>query len=205
LNEKQAVALLARREIFHGVQFLLQPVCGGLRDANTDEVLRQLPAKEHIRRVGSERLASWLTGGSISAPTATGSIDVSQPYEADDVAISEGKKQIEGALQKYVAYLEVSEVATYERVLQNRFLSEKYSFSPRKFYIDQGLDDEKNGLGDSPWLTKGLYWFNAIYDGDSRREGNDDLYLEFVANIQSAVTELRKHLSGQPYPHLCAL
>ena len=127
--------------------------------------------------------------------------ELDQIYQVYDAYINDGINIINESIVKYSNYFDPDDISGIEEVLRDEFLRRNYLLSGRKNYFDLGFLDEKNGdvVGDSPWLTAGLHWFNALYLKGKERQPDYGKLFSFLNKVEKAVRSLSKNAGDKSF------
>ena len=188
-KERTEVADIARSRLMEGIALLVRPLCGG--NVETTDVRRAfatLRSEDNLREVGRRRTVPWRdmgglqVGGSPLVPSQA----FREDYRLYEYYVSSGQRLVMEALDIYGSYLSNEEFITVSTLMSDRFLHGRYRLPSAKFLFEAGRADEQNSLERSAWMTVGLYWFDAVYEGSAKRAGDYKLATDFLTKAEAA-------------------
>jgi hypothetical protein len=203
LDQKAQLSQIAHRQILYGIAEMLKPLChytNDVRQYSIEQTFSQIRNGTNLEKAGHERLVSKL-GGTIVATTSRGYSEVEQLYQLYDLYIEDGSNLINDALVKFSSIISPQDIIYVEEMLQDDFFIHTYKLSGRKNYFDLGLYDEKDGAvnGDSPWLTAGLHWFNAVYIKGKERAPNYERFFAFLDKSKTVAISIARDVGDHKF------
>lgn len=194
LNEKNRqisdvarVKQIAYDQILVGVDFLLLHLADReVRElkSNTAKFAR-LREPAYLDQIGKTSLVNYTGAGVVT--DGVDSPGFTHAWELFDFNITRGEQLLNDSLVKYGHLLEPEAVVRVNEVLRNNFFRAKFRFRHNQIYLDEALGEWKRAYKDSPWGSLGLYYFDAVYEGASKRPGKYEDYLQFLSKIQGLV------------------
>jgi hypothetical protein len=188
ISDVARVKQIAYQQIFEGLDALLLHLAD--RDVlgmqSNDDIIKRLRDPSYLEELGKEDLVNYTGSGTLVDPIANDP-GFTHPYQLYDSHISLGEQLLNDVLVKYAHLLQPETIVRINAVLHDDFFRRKYKFSQHQVLFDQGVDDWKRTGEYSPWGTVGLYYFNAVYTGKSKRSGKYDDYLAFISRINELV------------------
>ncbi len=191
ISQRAEIRIIAHTQIVEGIDFLTRHLRldnSGLRDR-----LKQLTDSNHQDEIGKDRLVHFpgLEGGIVSDGVDGRMGGYREVYELYDANIEYGKNLLNDVLIKYVDFLDPSTIIEISQILHNKFFLNEYKFSKHKDFFELGLLNEKeHGVDKSPWNYLGLFYFNAVYWGDSQRKGDNTEFNGFIMKLQTLFSKL---------------
>ena len=179
---------VAYDQVMTGISFLLLHMADReTRDARDNATkFAQLRSPQYLEQIGRQPIVNYSGSGQV----ADNSPFFKHHWEVYEFNIVRGERQINDALIKFGHLLEPEVVVRVNDVLTDRFFLKRFRFSNHSTYIDEALAEWKRTSEESNWGALGLYYFNAVYAGKSKRSGNYDEYLSFLSKVQRLVETL---------------
>ncbi len=201
-QKRQVVANMVRITLSDSIATLIRPLCGSGLDSELQPsaLFKLLVSEDNLREVGQDRTVKWITEGRIIArPTLlTPAMPFDEPYELYDHYISSGQNSLMQSLSLFGQYLTEEEIIAVLTLLSDPFLNLDYRLEHRSDYFEQGRMDETMTREPSPWNTRGLHYFNAIYEGPSTRAGDYQRVSDFLRKAEGAVNAIRRQHGNAP-------
>jgi hypothetical protein len=187
ISNVACVKQIAYQQIFEGLDSLLLHLADRdvLSMQSNNEILTRLRAPSYMEELGKKDLVNVTASGTLVDPIPGPGF--THPYQMYDFNISRGEQLLNDVLVKYSHLIEPETIVRINAVLHDDCFRTKYRLTPNQVYLEQAVDDWKRTGQYSPWGTLGLYYFNAVYFGPSKRPGKCDQYLAFMARVGELV------------------
>lgn len=187
ISDVARIKQIAYDQIVVGTDFLLLHLADReVRDMKSNSTkFARLREPTYLEQIGKTSLVNYTGAGVVT--DGVGSPDFTHTWELFDFNISRGEQLLNDSLVKYGHLLEPEVVIRVNEVLRDNFFRAKFRFRHNQTYLDEALGEWKRNYKDSPWGSLGLFYFNAVYEGPSKRTGKYEEYLRFLSKVQGLV------------------
>lgn len=173
--------------MLHHLAYYAEP---SLMRSNRD-IFRLLRDPAYLERIGRLELVEYLDTGLAYNGSGPSAPEFRDQYEAIDYDISFGDHIIDEAIVKYGHLLSADTILKVNAVRRDPFFA-RLGFAHARAYLDEGRLESQSEISPSPWIRLGLYYFNAVYDGPSRRKPDYSAYLRFLAKVEALLANLNR-------------